>query len=472
MDHGGNACSCAHAAEVARLQRKLERERVRRLTAESLGEEATAKLYESVRELRSIQAALLEQADRERLVAELVRDLRQELDPQHLMTRGAQAAGTATGADRAQLHLVHPTVGTGEWRREGVALPEPTGWPALPSGLLMLLEDARAVGSHVVVTDADVDERLGDGPYDVRRMLGIRALLAAPMRVGNLLVGWLVVQSTDPRDWDDRDLAVCQGLANELGSLLMQASAFEQQRASVLRLEDLDRTKDDFISNVSHELRTPLTSISGYLELIEDGELGPLTDEARHAVDVIGRNAGRLRALVEDLLTLSTYDASGLSLDREPVALWQIVEDCHGALLPTLAGRSLQIDLRPNPDLPHVHADPTQLQRVVLNLLTNAVKFTPDGGRVTVAAEQAGDGVVLRVSDTGIGIPREEQDRVFSRFFRSSLSMASEIQGTGLGLALTRALVEEHGGRVEITSEEGLGTTVRVSLPAAVSCRA
>jgi signal transduction histidine kinase len=457
---------------VARLRRKLERERVRRLTAESLGEDATAKLYESVRELRAIQAALLEQADRERVVAELVRDLRQELDPQHLLTRGAQAAGTATGADRAQVHLVHPTVGTGEWRRDGVDLPEATGWPAMPTGLLMLLEDARAIGSHVVVTDADVDERLGDGQHDVRRMLGVRGLLAAPMRVGNLLVGWVVAQSTGPRTWDDRDLAVCQGLATELGSLLMQASTFEQQRASMLRLEDLDRTKDDFISNVSHELRTPLTSISGYLELIEDGELGPLSDEARHAVDVIGRNAGRLRALVEDLLTLSTYDSAGISLDREAVALWQVVEDCHGALLPTLARRSLQIDLRPTAGLPRVDADPTQLQRIILNLLTNAVKFTPDGGRVTIAAEQTGDEVALTVSDTGIGIPREEQDRVFSRFFRSSLSMASETQGTGLGLALTRALVEEHGGRIEISSEQDLGTTVRVTLPAAVSCRA
>jgi signal transduction histidine kinase len=292
------------------------------------------------------------------------------------------------------------------------------------------------------------------------------------MRTGNLVVGWLVVHSVEPRRWTDCDLTVCQGVARELGALVLQVSAYEQQQQNMARREDLDRSKDAFISNVSHELRTPLTSISGYLELIEDGALGPLSDEARHAIDVIGRNADRLRSLVEDLLTLSAYDTAGIALDRGPVDLWRVVEDCHGALLPTLAGRTLQIELRPSSAPTDVDADRTQLERVVLNLLTNAVKFTPDGGCVTVEAEQAGDEVALTVSDTGIGIPREEQDRVFSRFFRSSLSMASEIQGTGLGLALTRALVEEHGGSVEISSEEDRGTTVRVRLPAAVSCRA
>jgi signal transduction histidine kinase len=459
--------------EVALLRRRVERERTRRLAAEAIGERVTAELYETIQQLRVTQEAMLERAECERLVAELARELRLELDSDLLMQRAARSIGATTGADRCRVHLLHPTVASTDWHAAGLDLPAAAPWAALPSRLLQLLEDHRATGEPLVVSDLLADERFTpDDEAEVLATLGVRSWAATPMRTGNLVVGWLVVQAVEPRRWSECDLTVCHGVARELGALLLQVSAYEQQQQNMLRLEDLDRTKDAFISNVSHELRTPLTSISGYLELIEDGALGPLTDEARHAIDVIGRNAGRLRSLVEDLLTLSAYDTSGLTLERRPVDLWRVVENCHGALLSTLARRSLQIELRPSPGIPDVHADRTQLERVVLNLLTNAVKFTPDGGRVTVAVEQTGDEVALHVSDTGIGIPDEEQDQVFSRFFRSSLSMASEIQGTGLGLALTRAVVEEHGGRVEVSSAVGRGTSVQVTLPVAVSCRA
>jgi signal transduction histidine kinase len=459
--------------EVATLRRRVERERTRRFAAEAIGERVTAELYETIQQLRTTQESMQERADCERLVAELTRELRQELDSARLMNRAARSTGATTGADRCQVHLLHPTVTMSDWHTGDRDLPAAAPWATLPSALLLLAEVARSSGEPVVVTDLAADPRFSPGQAaEVRDALGVRSWAAVPMRTGNLVVGWLVVHSVEPRRWTDCDLTVCQGVARELGALVLQVSAYEQQQQNMARREDLDRSKDAFISNVSHELRTPLTSISGYLELIEDGALGPLSDEARHAIDVIGRNADRLRSLVEDLLTLSAYDTAGIALDRGPVDLWRVVEDCHGALLPTLAGRTLQIELRPSSAPTDVDADRTQLERVVLNLLTNAVKFTPDGGCVTVEAEQAGDEVALTVSDTGIGIPREEQDRVFSRFFRSSLSMASEIQGTGLGLALTRALVEEHGGSVEISSEEDRGTTVRVRLPAAVSCRA
>ena len=235
--------------------------------------------------------------------------------------------------------------------------------------------------------------------------------------------------------------------------------------ASMRRLRELDRAKDAFISNVSHELRTPLTSISGYVELISDGELGELSPGLAQAVDVIGRNTGRLRSLVEDLLTLSAYDASEVRLDRTNLDLAALLSECHGALVPLLVRRELDVRVQPAPDLRRIEADRTQLERVVLNLMSNAVKFTPDGGRVLVRAENAGENVVVTVEDSGIGIPADEQERLFSRFFRSSLSMSAEIQGTGLGLALTKTLVEQHGGSVSLTSAEGVGTTVTVRLP-------
>ncbi|MFC4783661.1 sensor histidine kinase [Nocardioides sp. MAHUQ-72] len=232
------------------------------------------------------------------------------------------------------------------------------------------------------------------------------------------------------------------------------------------RLEELDRAKDAFVSNVSHELRTPLTSISGYLELMAEGALGEVSTSMARGIDVVTRNAARLTRLVEDLLTLSTYDDRGVRLELCDVDLAALVADCHRSLLPTLAHRSLDVALRQQAALPTIRADLAQVERVVLNLLTNATKFTHDGGRVTIDVEAGSrDTLALTVSDTGIGIPEAELGQVFSRFFRSSLSVAAEIQGTGLGLALTRTIVELHGGSVRLESVEGIGTTVTVVLP-------
>ncbi|MGH3361003.1 MAG: sensor histidine kinase, partial [Nocardioides sp.] len=238
----------------------------------------------------------------------------------------------------------------------------------------------------------------------------------------------------------------------------------EHQLASMRRLEEVDLAKDAFISNVSHELRTPLTSIAGYLELITDGSFGRITEEVVEGLAVIRRNTERLRALVEDLLALSALDSRGFALNRFPLELAGVLQECEQSLEPTLRNRTLAVEMNVAPGV-RVHADPTQIERIVLNLLSNAVKFTPDGGRVTLDAELQSDDVVITVSDTGIGIPEDEQGMVFDRFYRSSLATAEEVQGTGLGLALTKALVNQHAGTITISSIEGAGTTVVVTLP-------
>jgi two-component system phosphate regulon sensor histidine kinase PhoR len=260
-------------------------------------------------------------------------------------------------------------------------------------------------------------------------------------------------------------MALCQGFSHDLVSSLIQVQAFEQQRESVRRLEELDRAKDAFISTVSHELRTPLTSIVGYLELLAEGGMGPLEDGVSAGVSIIERNVGRLRDLVEDLLTLSAYDAAQVSLDLRPTDLAAVVADCHQALVPAIDAKRLELVLAAEPDLPFAMVDRTQIERVVLNLLSNAVKFSHDGGVVTLGLRSEGTDVVLTVADTGIGIPAEEQELLFTRFFRSSLAMADEIQGSGLGLTLVQTVVEWHDGTVEVDSVEAEGTTVTVRLP-------
>jgi signal transduction histidine kinase len=259
---------------------------------------------------------------------------------------------------------------------------------------------------------------------------------------------------------------MCDGRAHDLVSSLMQLSAYEQQRESMRRLQELDRAKDAFVSTVSHELRTPLTSIVGYLELLNEGGLGPVPHDLSQGLSIIERNVGRLRELVEDLLTLSVYDAEKVRLQLQPVDVSRVLADSLRDLQETAADRGLELVVTAEDDLPRVLADPTHLERVLQNLISNAIKFSHAGEQVTVQLGQDDTEVILAVSDTGIGIPEDEQDQLFSRFFRSSLAVEEEIQGTGLGLALVRTVVEWHGGSVDVDSVEGEGTTVTVRLPA------
>ena len=239
----------------------------------------------------------------------------------------------------------------------------------------------------------------------------------------------------------------------------------EHQRTAVERLRELERVKGDFVSTVSHELRTPITSIIGYTELLADGAVGELTLSQQEIVDRVDRNGRRLLLLVEDLLTLSQIEAAALKIEPVVTDVRAVVTRAREALAPALVGRSLDISvLVPTQPVVH-HGDPVQLERMLVNLLTNAVKFTPDGGHVELALRTRGQNTEIVVSDTGMGIPEDEQSELFTRFFRSSTATERAIQGTGLGLTIVKAIVALHGGRIDVESAHQRGTTVTVSLP-------
>jgi len=231
------------------------------------------------------------------------------------------------------------------------------------------------------------------------------------------------------------------------------------------RLMELDLMKDEFVSLVSHELRTPLTSIRGYLELLlEDG--GNLSPEQERFLGVVDRNSERLLHLVGDLLFLAQVDAGKLTIEREDVDFEQVVQDSVETLRPIAEARQIELVTSITP-VPRLVGDRARLAQVLDNLLSNALKFTPEGGRVSVALRADGDRAIVEVEDNGVGIPRAEQNRLFERFFRSSRAMENAIPGTGLGLAITKAIAERHEGRISVESEEDVGTSVRLELPLA-----
>jgi PAS domain S-box-containing protein len=235
----------------------------------------------------------------------------------------------------------------------------------------------------------------------------------------------------------------------------------EEQNKHLLQL---DRMKDDFVASVSHELRTPLTSISGYLDLVlEDADDVPTAQ--RNYLEVVRRNAERLQRLVGDLLFVAQVDAGRISLELGNVDLSSLVDDAVEAARPVAVDKriSLTVDVAPI-EIPR--GDALRLGQVMDNVLSNAVKFTPENGAVTVRALLEEGRAIVEVADTGIGISTQDQARLFDRFFRSEIASDLAIPGTGLGLAIVKAIVEGHDGSISITSEPGRGTTVRLELPA------
>jgi signal transduction histidine kinase len=222
--------------------------------------------------------------------------------------------------------------------------------------------------------------------------------------------------------------------------------------------------KDDFVATVSHELRTPLTSMMGFLEMIREGEAGELNDEQKRFLAIVYRSSERLQRLVGDLLFVARLDANGLQLQFGDAQLDDIVRDAveaSGAL-----ARSREVSLVAEVDeIPAVSGDKERLSQLVGNLISNALKFTPAGGSVVARTFVDEGHAVVEIADTGIGIPLGEQNRLFQRFFRSSTATEQAIPGTGLGLVISRAIAEAHGGTIGVTSLPGEGTTFRVEIP-------
>ncbi len=226
---------------------------------------------------------------------------------------------------------------------------------------------------------------------------------------------------------------------------------------------EADRLKDEFYSLVSHELRTPLTSIIGYLELVLDGG-EVLSADARRFLEVVERNARRLLRMVGDVLFVAQVEAGQLALARAPVDLGEVASEAVEAARPSAERDGVELVFEAEPVRPLV-GDRDRFAQMLDNLVSNAVKFTTAGGHVEVRLADRGDSAVLEVRDDGVGVPLDEQERMFERFFRASTATSNALPGAGLGLTIVKAIVDLHGGDVRVASSEGAGTTLRIALP-------
>jgi len=233
----------------------------------------------------------------------------------------------------------------------------------------------------------------------------------------------------------------------------------------ITALKEMDRMKSDFVSMVSHEIRSPLNSILMQIRVVLDGLAGEVTEKQKQ---ILGRVAARIQSLVDlatDLLDLSKIESGPIALEKENVQLNQIITDQIALYNDAAAAAGIALEFAPDENLPTLMANRTNMEEVLGNLISNAIKYSPEGGRVRISAAAEADGISLQVQDEGLGIPPEEQTRIFDRFYRVKNSQTRSITGTGLGLAIVKRIVEAHGGSISVKSTQNKGTTFKVQLP-------
>ena len=322
--------------------------------------------------------------------------------------------------------------------------------------------------TSISIPDLTQDDRF---PAFAERAIneGLVAVFTFPLRHGDRGLGALDLYRETAGALNEAEMAAAQTLADVATAYLLNArsradlkaaSAMEHEALEKLRL--LDQTKTEYLATVIHELRTPMTSITGYTEMLQEGDLD--TTQKKLLRGVV-RNSDRLTALADDLLTLASLEDATIAHEHTSVDLSEVVTAALSALQSLSDDRKLELTFKVPATPVLVHGDARNLERVVSNLVSNAVKFTHVGGWVRVALEQADGHARLEVSDNGIGIPEDEQAKLFMRFFRSSTALDQAIPGSGLGLTIVESIVQAHSGTVSVVSAHLRGTTFLIDLP-------
>lgn len=301
---------------------------------------------------------------------------------------------------------------------------------------------------------------------DVHRQLhelGLSSMLAVPLGLGQECVGFLALsrRAQDP-PWSSVEADSMLQIGHDLGAALMTARALERERHLVGELQQVDDYRIHLIQTLSHEMRTPLTVISGNLEMLGEVELD---ESAAHFREAMTRGTARMQRVVDDLLLLATVSHPQHPLEREPVDLHEVVYDVVALVESTAEAKGLTMRVVLDDSDLVLHAHALELDRLLSNLVSNAVKYTPAGGTVTLSAARRGRSMVLAVTDDGLGISEADQAGLFTSFFRTTNPDALREPGTGLGLSIVAHIAQRHGGTVEVSSRLGEGTTFTVTLP-------
>jgi GAF domain-containing protein/CHASE3 domain sensor protein len=317
----------------------------------------------------------------------------------------------------------------------------------------------------------DIDQEAGYALYDVIRKPGYRALLAVPLLREDSLVGGLVLCRKAPGAFAAETINLVQTLANQSVLAIENAELFEEIERKGLELAVASRHKSEFLANMSHELRTPMNAILGFTELIRDGVYGDVPPKIGAMLERIQANGRHLLGLINDVLDLSKIEAGQLKLENADYALRDVVQTVQATTESLAAAKKLKLRIELPDVLPPARGDERRIAQVLLNLVGNAIKFT-EAGEVIVSVAVDDMTFEIAVTDTGPGIPADEQQKIFEEFHQVDSSSTRKKGGTGLGLAISKRIVELHGGRIWVESEPGRGSSFRFVIPIQVERRA
>ena len=324
-------------------------------------------------------------------------------------------------------------------------------------------------GTRLVFEDLQHDARYqGLSRAGTVASLGFKAAAAFPIRTKDKIIGTLHVTNLTTRHFASEELQLLESIAQQVGVASENAKLFEELREAKERAESSDRAKSDFLANMSHELRTPLNAIIGFSEMLVDEKVGSLNPDQKEFINDILKSAQHLLEVINDVLDLAKVATGKLELNAQSFSLKEAIAETCGIVKPMAAKRNVVINVDAPVDNDIVTLDPLRFKQVLYNLLSNAIKYNHDNGdvRVAVSVDEQKQ-IRLQVKDTGIGIKEEDLPRIFDDFIQLNISTTKVQQGTGLGLALTKKILEQQKGSITAESEVGQGSTFTVVLPLA-----
>jgi signal transduction histidine kinase len=456
------------ATQIATLTRRLERERATRIEAESIAEKGLRDLYDRQRqlELLALIAAASNQMDSVREVLQFA--ITQfctfadwTLGHAFVMVDGVLRSADAWHvADPARTSIFRTVTRNSEFT-PGIGLPGTALMTGKPVWIAELAGDINFPRLHFA-------ERCG-----------LKCGVAFPVLSGTNVVAVVELYASEPRSPDAALLQLMAQAGTQLGRAIERQHAQDRLEAQTVELaaardkaKAADKAKSAFLANMSHELRTPLNAIIGFSDLMIQGLYGPLMEKYAEYMHDIRSSGVHLKDILNDILDLSKIDAGAMELRTENVSLTVMGETCRRIFAPLAekAGVHLSVDIAE--DLPAFRLDPTRFRQTLINIISNAVKFTPPGGGVTVRAAREGAEWIVSVADSGIGMTEEGIALAVQPFRQVDSALNRRFEGTGLGLPLSCALMELHGGRLTIESEPEKGTIVRLHLPIALAAEA
>ncbi len=346
-----------------------------------------------------------------------------------------------------------------------------------PDTYLRLIKNNQTASSISTAKDFDLKEK-------VKNFFGVHSFIVAPVEPKEGNKGFLLIgtesNATVITAGDEEIIAV---LANQIGQALENARMFDKTwraqqelerkveertrelKSALAEVEAVSRRKTEFISAVSHELRTPLTSIKGYASILLTGKLGKVPDNLRIRLEKINRHSDELTHLVNDLLDIARIESGRMEMKKEKQDIKNMVAGVADLLSAQLKDKQIEFLIQIPPDAQMALIDHSQINRVFINIIGNAIKFTPEKGKITVMASSSDDRIKVDITDSGCGIPEKAQEAIFEEFYRVDNTINQEVKGTGLGLPLVKHIIEAHKGKIWVSSKAGRGSTFSFTLP-------